>query len=117
MTTVQITDHDVTVELTRAEKLGALHGDVRIPRSQIRSVEPITDAIAAPRGLRSPGLAVPGLVKLGVWRSRHGRQFVAVRKGIPGVRLTLEGHRFAEVVLSVADESVRNQLLAATPVS
>lgn len=112
MTTVRITDDAVVVELTAAEKLAALHGDVRIPRSQIRSVEPLTEPIRAPKGLRSPGLAVPGRIKLGTWRSRvHGRQFIAVRKGRPGVRLTLEGHEFREVVVSV-DAATRNVLVA-----
>lgn len=111
MTTITITDQDVSVELTRAEQVAALHGNLRIPRPQIRAVEPLDDPISGPRGLRSPGLALPGRVKLGVWRSRRGRQFVAVRGGVPGVRLHLQGHRYDQVLLSVADEAVRADLL------
>jgi len=111
MTTVSISDQEVSVELTRTERVAALHGDLRIPRSQIRSIEPLDDPITAPSGVRAPGLALPGRVKLGVWRSRRGRQFVAARHGVPGVRLHLEGHRYDQVLLSVADEGVRTDLL------
>lgn len=115
MTTVTITDQTVDVTLTRAEKVWALHGDLRIPRSQIRAVDALDNPLAAPRGIRAPGLALPGRVKLGTWRAKSGRQFVAVRRGVPGVRLHLTGNRYAEVIVSVADESVRNDLLALQP--
>lgn len=116
MATITVTDQDVTVELTRREKLAGLLGDVRIPRSQIRSVEALDDPVRAPRGLRAPGLALPGVVKVGTWRSReYGRQYVAVRRGVPGVRLHLDGHRYREVVLSVADAGVREELLNLQP--
>jgi hypothetical protein len=111
MTTITITDETVDVTLTRAEKVWALHGDLRIPRSQIRAVEALDEPLPAPRGLRAPGLALPGRVKLGTWRSPRSRQFVAVRRGVPGVRLHLTGNRYDHVVLSVEDESVRKDLL------
>lgn len=116
MAAVSITDHDVTVELTLREKVGGLLGNVRIPRSQIRAVELIDGPVSAPRGIRSPGLALPGLVKVGTWRSRSaGRQFVSVRRGVPAVRLHLEGHRYDQVVVSVDDAEVRERLLEVAP--
>lgn len=111
MAGITLTDHDLIVELTRTEKVFGLLGDLRVPRAQIRSVESIDDAIAAPRGLRSPGLALPGRIKVGTWRSRGGRQYVVVRRGEPGIRLHLLGHRYDQVVLSVADDALRTRLL------
>jgi len=112
MATVEITDQTVRVHLTTRERVAALHSSFTIDRDQIVAVESVSNAVAAPRGLRSPGLALPGRVKIGVWRSRAGRQFVDVRRGIPGVRLRLKGHRYHEVLLSIADPATRERLLS-----
>ncbi len=105
MSTVRIDPDTVEVRLTAGEKLGALHGDLRVPRSAIRRVEVVPDGLAAARGLRAPGLALPGRRKLGRWRSRDGTQFVAVRRGEPALRLSLDGHRFAGMLVSTPDAS------------
>lgn len=113
MANITVTDQDVTVTLTAREKLAGLLGDLRVPHTQIRSVERLDDPVSAPRGIRAPGLALPGVIRVGTWRSReHGRQYVVARRGVPGVRLHLDGHRYREVILSVADESVRERLVS-----
>lgn len=112
MTTITITDETVDIELTGAEKMWSLHGDLRIPRSQIRAVEALDEPLTATRGLRAPGLALPGRVKMGTWRAKGGRQFVIARRGVPGVRLHLEGNRYDQIILSVNDEASRAALLA-----
>jgi hypothetical protein len=57
------------------------------------------------RGLRAPGLALPGVRKIGTWRRPGERTLVAVRKGQPAVRVRLEGARY-DVLLLGADDAV-----------
>ena len=103
MSTVSKTDHDLVIELTTLEKVAALHGDIRIPLSAIAGVEVVPDALAAVRGLRAPGLALPGRTKIGTWRTRTGAEFVVALRGQPGVRFTLTGHKLTSVLLGDED--------------
>lgn len=104
MSTTRLTADAVEITLSRREKIGALHGDVRIPRSAIRRADVVPDGLAAVRGLRAPGLAIPGVVKLGTWRGRRGaKRFVAVRRSVPALRLDLVGDRYDTVVVSTPD--------------
>ncbi|WP_222268737.1 hypothetical protein [Modestobacter marinus] len=103
MSAVHLTDQELRVELTRTEKLAGLHGDVRIPLAAITDVEVVPDALTATRGLRAPGLQLPGRRRIGTWRTRNGAEFVDTRRGQAGVRLTLSGHRLASVLLGDDD--------------
>ena len=103
MSTVHVTADRVRIHLELAEKIAALHGDLDLPRSAVRAADVVTDGLAATRGLRAPGLAIPGRVKTGTWRGRGARHFVAVRRGLPTLRLTLHGQRYDTVLVSVPD--------------
>jgi hypothetical protein len=103
MTTVRTDAGEIQIRLTAAEKIGALHGDVNIPRSAVTEAVMVDDGLAAVRGLRAPGLALPGRIKLGTWRGRGRRSFVAVRRGEPALRLALTGHKFDSVIVSTPD--------------
>jgi len=94
---------DLVLELTPREKLAGLHGDVRIPRSAVRDVRVELEPVTAVRGLRAPGLAIPGRTKIGTWRGRGRRAFVVARRGMPAVRLTLSGTSFDELLVSLPD--------------
>ena len=103
MSTVSMTNHDLVIELTTVEKVAALHGDIRIPLSAIAGVEVVPDALAAVRGLRAPGLALPGRARIGTWRTKMGAELVVARRGQPGVRFTLTGQQLASVLLGDED--------------
>lgn len=103
MTTVRLTADRLQVRLSLAEKLGSLHGDLDIARTEISAANVVADGLAASRGLRAPGVEIPGRVKLGTWRGRSGRQFVAVRRGEPTLRLELAGGPYDTVLISTPD--------------
>ncbi len=103
MATIQLTDDELRVELTAREKVAGLHGDVRVPLAAVRDVRVEPDALAAVRGLRAPGLAIPGRAKIGTWRRRGSRAFVVARRGVPAVRVALSGAGHDELVVSTAD--------------
>jgi len=103
MSTVRVTADRVQVHLSLAERISALRGDLDVPRSAVVAAEVLADGLAATRGLRAPGLAIPGRVKTGTWRGRGARHFVAVRRDVPTLRLTLDGQHYDTVLLSVPD--------------
>ncbi|WP_104526003.1 hypothetical protein, partial [Blastococcus atacamensis] len=83
------------VHLGPGEKLaGLLFRDVEVPLDSIREVEVLPDGLRAPRGIRTPGLALPGRRRIGTWRRSGQRTMVSVRRGQPAVRVRLDGQRF-----------------------
>jgi hypothetical protein len=116
MNTVSISAEQLVIELTTAEKIAGLHGDVRVPVSAVTSVEIVPDALSAVRGLRAPGLALPGIRKVGTWRSRAGKELVAARRGEAGVRIGLRGQKLSSVLVGVQDaEELASRVRAAQP--
>lgn len=103
MVTTQPTPTTLVVRLTRAEKIAGLLRDVEVPLSAVRDVEVVPDPLVAMRGLRAPGLALPGVRKVGTWRARGERTLVCVRRGQPAVRVRLEGQRFDTLLLGDDD--------------
>ncbi len=91
MATITLDADALLVRLSPAEKLGGLMGDVRVPLAAVRDATVEGDALAAATGLRAPGLAIPGRVKIGSWRRRGGRAVVVARRGVPAVAIGLEG--------------------------
>ncbi|WP_422741723.1 hypothetical protein ACN27B_25480 [Micromonospora sp. WMMD754] len=103
MATVHLTADRIHVRLTAAEKVWALRGDLSFPRSAVRTATVVPDGLHATRGLRAPGLGVPGLRKVGTWRGAAGRQFVSVRTGQPAVRITLTDQRYDALLIGADD--------------
>ena len=64
-------------------------------------------------GLRAPGLAVPWRTKIGTWRAKGRKTFAVTTRHTPGIRLELQGHDFAQVLLSLpAPDGLAEQLRA-----
>ena len=103
MATLQLTPSALSLRLTRGEKLAGLLRDVDVPRSAVRDVELVAEPLSAVRGLRAPGLALPGRRKVGTWRRRGERTLVAVRRGQPAVRVRLTGSRYESLLVGADD--------------
>ena len=103
MPTTQLTATTLTVHLSTGEKIAGLLRDVEVPLSAIRAVEPVTDPLTAMCGLRAPGLALPGVRKVGTWRARGERTMVCVRRGQPAVRVRLAGQHFDTLLIGDDD--------------
>jgi pimeloyl-ACP methyl ester carboxylesterase len=100
MTTVRVHDSTLTVSFTTAEKVAGLVRDQRIPLTAVRGVEVVPDGLEAARGLRAPGIALPGRSKVGTWRSAAGKSLIAVHGHSPAVRLTVNGQRYASLLIT-----------------
>ena len=107
MAEISVSASEVRLALSRFEKFAGLHGDVAVPMPLIRGAEVIADPFANIRGVRAPGLGIPRRRCIGTWRGRGVRSFVAVRAGVPAIRVrTLgrgSGAEFDELIVTVPD--------------
>jgi hypothetical protein len=115
------TDGDVlVVKLSALEQLAAFRGDVRVPLSAITSVEVEPDPWGALRGIRAPGTGWPGVIAYGVRRYSGGRDFAAVLRKGPALRIDLDDSSpFARLLISIEDpqawaDMVKNAQAAAS---
>jgi hypothetical protein len=108
MAKIRIEDRDVIVHLSLLEKVAAMRGDVRIPLSTIDSVRVVKNPFAEVEGIRFPDTGVPGIIALGTWQRRDGREFVCVYRGQPGVVVELDSMAapYKRVILSGRDPNV-----------
>jgi hypothetical protein len=114
MTTLHVEGNDLALRFTTFEKIAGLVRDTRVPLSSIRSVEVVEDGLAAAKGLRAPGLGLPGIRKLGTWRTLGAKSLVSVRRDVPAVRITLDGERYDTLLVSTPDAAAIADRLAAT---
>ena len=114
MTTINLSGDRLQVRFRLLEKVAGLLRDLDVSRSSIASVVVEPDGIAAARGLRAPGLAIPGVRKVGTWRGRHRKTMVSVRRGQPAVRITLTGEKYDELLLGVDDAAAWADRLSPT---
>jgi hypothetical protein len=103
MAKLDIDGNELVLRLSSTEKLGAMHGDVRVPLTSIRGVRVVQDPWTERRGIRAPGTGWPGRVALGTWRGSFGRDFRAVFRHGPAVVVELEGAEFQRLVVSDDD--------------
>ena len=74
----------LTLKLPLLEKIGALHGDIKVAKSNLVAIEneenPWRSHIL--RGVRGPGTVFPFVILLGTMRSMSGKDFTAIyRRG------------------------------------
>ena len=102
MATIHLHGDTLEVRFTRAERIsGLILRDLRIPTSAVRAAVVVPDGLAATRGIRAPGLAIPGVRKIGTWRRRGGKSIVTVRRGQPAIRFDLAGQRYESLLIGL----------------
>ena len=103
---------ELVLRLNRAEKVEAIHGDLRFPASAVKDVQVLDDALGAVDGYRSPGLGFPGVVAVGTYRHGGTKTFAVVHHSTPrGVRVRLENAEFVELIVGCEDpEGTARQL-------
>ena len=115
MAALDITDDQVHIRFTPAEKALGLVRDHAFPRDAIERVELIDDGVRAARGIRAPGLGIPRVRLVGTWRHRDGKDLVSVRRGQPALRVLLRDQRFDAVLIGLDDaRTVQEQLQPAS---
>lgn len=80
MARIEVHPDTVTITLSRAEKLLAMHRkDIEVNRRDIRSALITDDPWVWIRGVPSPGTHLAGKIACGVWRGLGGEDFLLVR--------------------------------------
>lgn len=111
---LSLDSRSLAVRLTPLERVLALHGSVTLPLDAIRSATAVPDGIVAVRGIRAPGLGVPGWAKIGTWRRRGHRTLAVVRGRGPALHLQLSEGPISEVLVSTPDADALATRLSAT---
>jgi uncharacterized protein len=112
-----VQDGVLVLRLSATEKVGGVHGDLRVPLSAVRRVEVLADAHGpADHGIKL-GTRIPGMIEVGTVRGGGRNIFAAVLPDTPrGVRIVLDGSFYHEWIVGCADpESVARQIMAAAP--
>ena len=103
MATLLIDDGDLVLRLSGWEKLGGLHGDIRVSRGAVEDVQVSRQPFGDLRGIRAPGTGLPRRIALGTWRHRGGKDFAALYGGKPGVIVHLRDGPFQRLLVSADD--------------
>lgn len=103
MARVRFAHNELEVQPDRWERLAARGGSVRAPRSAVRGVEVVHDALSVLRGARSRGSSIPEVLAAGTWRHVDGVDFVLARCRQRGLRLTLDGRPWQAVLVGLSD--------------
>ena len=103
MATVEVNHSTLAVRFTAREKVLGLIRDIEVPRSAVVDVTVEADGLAAVRGFRAPGLALPGRRKVGTWRGGGRRTAVSVSAGQSEVRVQLTGAGYDELLIGMPD--------------
>ncbi len=114
MAELQIEGGELALHLSTAEKVGAVHGDLRVPLSAVRRVEVLADAHEpADHGIKL-GTRIPGMMEVGTVRGGGRNIFAAVCPDTPrGVRIVLDGSFYHEWIVGCDDpDSVAQQIMA-----
>lgn len=101
MADLLVDDTEVTVSLSAAEKLEALHGDVKVPRSSVLQVRVVPDGMDEVHGLKIPGTGLRGVIMVGTWRSSESVTFSVCHGNRPAVVLELTGQPYDRIVVTV----------------
>ncbi len=111
MATLRREGDELVLRLNDLEKTGALSGDVRVPFAAVRGVHVTSSPFRELRGLRAPGTGIPGVIALGTWRRRGGKDFAALYRGGPAVIVDLAGAPYGRLLVSAHDaDSVAESL-------
>ena len=111
MAELLIEGDELVLELTRLEKLEAVHGSLRAPLASVRSVEVLEDAHQpADHGFKV-GERLPGVSEVASIFADGQRLFAAVHRDTPrGVLVTFEGADYDAWIVGCADpEAVQRQ--------
>ncbi len=116
MAELVVEDTELVLHLSRAEKLEAVHGDLRVPLDSVVGVEVLDDAHRAADVLGVKiGTRLPGVIEVGTVHSGEGTLFAAVHRDTPrGVRVRLTGAAHDAWIVGCADpEAVAATISAA----
>jgi hypothetical protein len=106
MAELEVDGGELILRLSGVEKTEAIHGDLRVALSAVRSVEVVDDALEMTRvnyGFKV-GMRVPGRATVAVVRRGGRKMFIAVHHDTRrAVRILFEGDSYDEWIVGAAE--------------
>ena len=101
--------NDIVLKLSTGERIMAMHSDVRVPLSAVKSVDVVDGPIRRIQGLKPRNFKVfggywPGWFAYGAFfdGALHQRLFAAVNGRKPrGLEITLDGAKYTRLIVSL----------------
>lgn len=102
MNAIELTEDELIVEPKGLDKLWGLRRELRVPLAHVRGATVDEGVAEEPRGVRAPGLAVPGKY-VGTFHRGGEASFWSVSDPRSNIVIQLQDEEFARVVLTVDD--------------
>lgn len=102
MAHVSITDRLLTVELHGLHRVWALKRRIQVPLSHVRGATADPGIATEPKGVRAPGLRLPG-VAIGTFYREGEKHFWDVRSGRHAIVIELVGEAYTRLIVDVDD--------------
>ena len=102
MARVSVTDELLTVELQGLHRLWAFKRRISVPLTHVRGATADPGIVRERKGLRAPGLQVPGAV-IGTFHRNGEKHFWDVRSGTRAVVIELTDEDYDRLVVEVPD--------------
>jgi len=103
MTRVTTTDQLLVVELQGLHRLWAFRRRIRVPLDHVRGATVDPGMVHEAKGIRAPGVHVPGAAVVGTFTRDGERTFWDVRSGADAVVIELTGAPYDRLVVEVDD--------------
>jgi uncharacterized protein len=104
MAELRVDGGELVLHLSAGERAEAIHGDLRVPLSAVRSVQVLEDAHTPADGGFKIGTRFPGIAEVAIIESGSKKIFAAVHHDTPrGVRVCLQGVSYDEWIVGCAD--------------
>jgi hypothetical protein len=106
MTEVGIGDGKLNIEMKGWDKLWALKGRLEIPLEHVKAAHADPEIAKHPKGIRTLGTHVPGILTAGTLRQEGNSVFWNVHNPQNVIVIELHDERYARLVIEVADPHV-----------
>lgn len=101
MARVSITDDQLTVAPQGLHKLWGFKSRIRVPLEHVRGATADPGIVHEPKGLRAPGLYVPGVATIGTFYREGEKHFWDVRHGSGAIVIELVDESYTRLVVEV----------------
>jgi hypothetical protein len=110
MNVIALTEEDLIVEPKGLDKLWGLRKELRVPLSHVRGATADAGVASEPRGVRAPGLSVPGKY-VGTFRRDGEASFWSVSDPRDNIVIQFQDEEYARAVLTVEDPAATERAI------
>lgn len=103
MARVQIVDDRLRVQLHGLSRVWAMRSGLDVPLTSVRGATFDPDVVREPKGVRSPGLHVPGVAAVGTFHRDGEKTLWETYRGSRTVVIQLAGGSWDRIVVEVPD--------------